>query len=260
VGLLLSAWLWIPALGYRHLLRMDELTRNGLDFHGNFGPIFGWGNYFAVGYLPALALAGGLVWLIARRPRAHTGRIAWTLAAASVLCLLLQLPMSVPIWERAPFLPLFQFPWRFQGPLTLFTAVLAGLAWADLSRSWRPWRRWTIEWLLLALLVLNAWPHLSNVRPLPDDPRGSLASMLTPEGIRSHGLKVTVGNEYLPAGGMNSIDLPRGPETVPTLRRDALALSLATGLAVLAWMAFAAFISARRNLTASSSPSPPDSV
>ena len=217
-GLLLSSWLWLPALGYRPLIRSDELVRGRLDFHQNFAPIFGWGSYSSVGILPAVALFAGLAWLLKTRPGGPAGRTSWTLAAASGVFLCLQSPLSTPIWETLPLLPLFQFPWRFQGPLAICVAALAGLAWSRASAGWPKKHRRAAEWLLLALLILNAGTHLSNVRPLPDDARARLATMLTPENIRSQGLKVTVGNEYLPAEGVAPASLPFGPDRVPPLR------------------------------------------
>ncbi|MDA8020460.1 MAG: hypothetical protein MPN21_23730 [Thermoanaerobaculia bacterium] len=236
-GLLLSAWLWLPALGYRHLIRQTELTKGHLDFHGNFTPVFGWSGFSSVGYLPLLTLFAGFVWMLVARPKGLSGRVAWTLAGASAMFLFLQTPVSTQVWEALPFLPLFQFPWRFQGPLALSAAVLAGLAWSRIARDWKPSRILLVEWSLLLLLVLNAWPHLSNVRPLPDEARQELASRLTPEGIRNHGLKVTVGNEYLPAERLDPASLPYGPDREPALRTIGVLLAAGTALfALLRWL------------------------
>lgn len=251
-GLLLSSWLWLPALGYRHLIRQSELTRGKLDFHQNFGPIFGWGAYFAVGWLPALLLVGALAWLLVRRPTGPTGRVAWTLSGASGVFLFLQTPASIPIWEQAPFLPLFQFPFRFQGPLALCVAVLAALAWSRISFDWRTSRKLIVEWLVLVLLVLNAWPHLSNVRPLPEQAFDNLTAWTTPNGIRTQRLKVTVGDEYLPAPGVDPASLPYGAATnpPPPLRLAGLCLAVLT---VNFWILIVLLRRRRRILTASSS-------
>lgn len=245
VGLLLSSWLWLPALGYRHLIRQSELTRGRLDFHQNFGPIFAWGSFSSVGWLPALALLAGVAWLLICRPRGPSGRVAWTLAGASGVFLFLQTPASTPIWETAPFLPLFQFPWRFQGPLAICVAALFGFAWSRMSRGWRTLPRLAAEWLLLALLVVNAWPHLSNVRPLTEEAFYNLPVWTTPDGIRTQGLKVTVGDEYLPAAGVDPASLPYGPNRVPGLRQAGLGLSVLTSLG---WLGV---IGHRRRLTES---------
>ena len=249
-GLLLSAWLWLPALGYRHLIRSDELVRGRLDFHENFEPIFGWGNYSSVGVLPAVALLVGLAWLLRTLPGGRPGRVAWTLAAASGVFLFLQSALSTPVWETVPLLPLFQFPWRFQGPLSVCVAVLAGLAWSRTSADWPEGRRLAMEWLLLVFLVLNAGTHLSNARPLPDDTRAQLATVLTPESIRSQGLKVTVGNEYLPAKGVDPATLPFGPDRVPPLRTAGLVVS---SLTALAWLGAILGIRRRRRILTGSS-------
>lgn len=233
-GLLLSAWLWLPALGYRHLVRQSELVRGRLDFHNNFGPLVGWGSFSAVGLLPPLALAASLVWLVRRRPTGIAGRVAWTAAAASGVFVFLQLPASIRVWESVPWLPLFQFPWRFQGPLALCIAVLAGLAWARGVRRWPAGRARVAEWLLLLLVVLNAWTHLSNVRPLPPEARGQVARWTEPAAVRD-GLRVTVTHEYLPAEGVRADSLPYGPDRAPPLRRLGLTLSLLTALGAATW-------------------------
>ena len=248
-GLLLSSWLWLPALGYRHLIRQDELTRGSLDFHSNFAPIFGWGSYSSVGVLPGLVLLASSAWLIKTRPDGISGRVAWLLATVSGVFLCLQSQLSTPIWDALPVLPLFQCPWRFQGPLAVCIAALAGLAWSRVSVDWPARSRLAMEWLFLAALILNAGTHLSNVRPLPDDARAQLATMLTPEGIRTTGLKVTVGDEYLPAVGVDPAALPYGPDRMPPLRYLGLAVSGATALA---WIGL--LIRRRRILTDSSSP------
>lgn len=200
VALGLSSWLWLPALALRDRIRLGELTKGKFDAAERLGgPIFGWGAPHAVGWLPALALAGALGWLVLRRPGGIRGRVAWSSAAAAVLCLGLQTPLAAPLWRHLPFLDLFQFPWRFQGPLALCIAVLVALALADAGTRLRRGGRVVVLLAVFLLAFLNAWPHLSQVRPLEESAVRALPRLLEPDQIARRGLKVTVGDEYAPA-------------------------------------------------------------
>lgn len=59
-------------------------------------------------------------------------RLIFTLVA--LICVLMMLPMSQPIWDAVPLLAFVQFPWRFLGPATMSLALLAALGVLQLVR------------------------------------------------------------------------------------------------------------------------------
>lgn len=197
LGLGLSAFFWIPALGLRGWMRTDDLLTGKLDFHQQFPAlqeIFWPGTFFAVGPLFALLWLPGARQLFAPSDRRLTG----LLVAAGLLSLCLTQRLSAPLWELVPFLPLFQFPWRWLGPFSLATALLAALA---VARWPRPLpRRGVVEAVVFLLCLLNALPTLRSVQVMPEERRTSLEETLHPEGIRRLGARTTVLDEYLPSG------------------------------------------------------------
>jgi hypothetical protein len=87
----------------------------------------------------AVALAGLLAsWLRGRLP----GRPRWwiPIALIPVVVLLLQFPVSLPLWNLLPKLRFLQFPWRWlvvvEAPMAIF---FASAVWP--ANSARPWRR-----------------------------------------------------------------------------------------------------------------------
>lgn len=193
----LSAFFWVPALSLRSWMRTGDLLIGKLDFHQQFPAlpeIFLPGAFFAVGPLFPLLWLLGARQLTAPSGRRHLARL---LAACGVLSLCLTQPFSAPLWEAIPFLPLFQFPWRWLGPFSLATALLAALAAAHWAKTLP---RRGIEALVFLLCLLNAAPTLRSVRPLPEERRTSLEETLHPEGVRRLGARATVFDEYLPPG------------------------------------------------------------
>lgn len=93
-----------------------------------------------------LALAGILVgWLRGRRkPEGWSkARQFWIpLALVPVAILLLQLPISLPVWNLLPRLRLLQFPWRWlvalEAPMAIFVASAVWPSKQDSGRRW--WR------------------------------------------------------------------------------------------------------------------------
>jgi hypothetical protein len=97
--------------------------------------------------LPAIV---ALVLLFARRrsaARASSAAIGW--AAVALWTLLLQTPLSWPVWATVPEIANVQFPWRFAGFQALAACVLVARA-VDL-----PARR---PWLPLAVMLAAALP------------------------------------------------------------------------------------------------------
>ena len=204
VGLLIAAFVWLPALALQDAIQIDDLTRGKFDFHGQWKPLrafFGYSQFFSAGALTPLALVFA-AWVAVRRSTdGFSGRrFLMGLLAAALIFIGLQLRVSTPLWELLPWLPLVQFPWRFMGPLALVSAVAAGMAAAALL-SQRPDRiRAGVEVGIFALCVANAWPQLANYRPLSAGQSETIAKAIQPEQLRRGALNVSVLDEYLPQG------------------------------------------------------------
>jgi hypothetical protein len=204
VGLLIAAFVWLPALALQDAIHIGDLTRGKFDFHDQwkpFGEFFGYSQFFSAGALTPIALIFA-AWVGVRRSTdAFAGRrFAMGLVAAALIFIGMQLRVSTPIWEWLPWLPLVQFPWRFMGPLALVSAVAAGMAAASIfsQRSGRPRAR--IEVAIFALCVANAWPQLASYRPLSAGQSDAIEKAVQPEALRRGALNVSVLDEYLPRG------------------------------------------------------------
>jgi hypothetical protein len=140
LGLALSAWFWIPALGEQHLAQLGEQTTGFFHYAGHFrgadmiqtrlvhAYAIGDGrDPFNMGLLQAfVALAGlgsAVALAIRRRLPATALWAVMTLLAATAMIT----PLSRPVWDRLPLLPFVQFPWRFLSIQALAVALLGGL-------------------------------------------------------------------------------------------------------------------------------------
>ena len=197
-GLALSAFFWLPALALTGLIRPEELLRGKLDFHRQFPPlekIFWYVRFFATGLATPVALVAGAV-AVVRFPAQR--RVLVSLLAASCVLLFLQTRASELVWEVAPALPFFQFPWRMMGPLAWVASALAAFVFSGALAGASPKRRAWVELAAFALLVLNALPILSQYAPFPSGLARMVPAFVSPENIRRGAETVTLGDEYLP--------------------------------------------------------------
>jgi hypothetical protein len=202
LGLAMAAFFWLPAVSLTHWVRIDELVQGPFDFHGSFPSLaqaLGYGSFFSAGLLTPLALGLALFALL-RHPAcgALPRRLLGACLAAAAGCLFLITPMSTLVWEHVPLLPLFQFPWRMQGPLALMSALAAALAFAALGARASQRRRSAAEIVLFAACVANALPTLIRAEAIVPAERAVLAQRLAPRTIRAMQLPATVVDEYLP--------------------------------------------------------------
>jgi len=147
----------------------------------------------------AVALAGLLIsWLRGRLP---TDRRCWIpLAIIPVAVLILQFPLSRPVWNLLPELRFLQFPWRWllvlEAPMAIFfiTAVWPGT-------SARRWRRVAVGSACIAVfLAMTACADKLFFQSCGDE--DAVPGML--DSYRSgHGFAGT--DEYEPIGADNSL-------------------------------------------------------
>ena len=202
LGLALAAWFWVPAVAYKPLLALDRLRSDKLDFHHNFMPLsslLAGHEFFSAGWLTPMGLvcAAVVAWRAAPGPSRRT-LVALLIAAAG--CLWLATASSMAVWEHLPLLELFQFPWRFVGPLALVTALAAGVA----LRLWgqqRPTRQ--VRWVVAAGLTLACIAAIrpwQQSTPLPSGAAQRLQRVLTPEFLRGGEIAVEFRDEYVVSG------------------------------------------------------------
>ncbi|MFB3117311.1 MAG: hypothetical protein ACE1ZP_00975, partial [Myxococcota bacterium] len=173
VGLLIAAFVWLPALTLQDAVHIDDLTRGKFDFHGQWKPIrtfFGYAHFFSSGVLTPVALVFA-AWVACRRSSGAFAarRLLMALLAAALILIGLQLRVSAPLWESLPWLRFMQFPWRLMGPLALVSAVAAGIAAAPILSRRSNRVRACVEVAIFALCVANAWPQLARYQSLSDE-------------------------------------------------------------------------------------------
>jgi hypothetical protein len=219
-GFALAAFFWLPAVSLTPWIRTEDLLRGKFDFHRQFPEIrevFGYRRFYAAGLITPVALLAASAVAFRLRDDPRRRLLVGALAAAAIFLFLLSRASTV-VWESAPLLPLFQFPWRWVGPLALVTALAAALAFAvSLARA-RPRLRVAAELVVFALCVLNALPLLATVRPIPPRVRTWLPQMLTPEAVRRDHRSVTVLDEYLPRAANPEVWKTQGPWEGPVVR------------------------------------------
>ena len=137
-GLLFSAWVWLPALGEAHLVQLDAQTTGYFNYAEHFRstnliqPTVGF-DYaagpprtpFAMGLAQTLGAATGLLVMLMTWRRGEARLRLFALIGVIVSTLMIT-PLSKPVWDALPLLPLAQFPWRFLSVQALFTSLAIG--------------------------------------------------------------------------------------------------------------------------------------
>jgi hypothetical protein len=206
LGVLLSAWYWLPALGELDAVQLGEEQTSG---HFNYSAHFrsrdlvqptAWFDYdpdvaptpFAMGMVQAaLTLAGtaALLWRWLCRRRADTPGL-FALPALAIATLMIT-PLSRPLWDSLPLLPLIQFPWRFLSVQALAGSLVVGYLATTLPRP-------RLVAVLAALTLALA--ALAGLRP---EPLHITDADVTPERLALYeyftaNIGTTIQAEYLP--------------------------------------------------------------
>lgn len=185
-----AAIFWLPVLLESSAVNLNTLIgqENNYDFHSHFISIaelstpslwIDWGAAqpafrFNLGVAQWVLGLLGIVMLLLRKLK-HAWHFSFFVLSL-VVFIFLMLPISVFLWENAPFLPFFQFPWRLLGPAAAMLAVVGGVgsgALFDLIdargaaiKSKKHLTAW-LAGLFVAVPMLLAIP-LSQVAPWPD--------------------------------------------------------------------------------------------
>ncbi|NLE44461.1 MAG: hypothetical protein GX620_07045 [Chloroflexi bacterium] len=137
MGIVLTAWVSLPALLERASVQSDMLTGGYFHYTQHFRTmdLVQWRPFFvydigstgetpfAMGLAQAvLTIAGGAV-LVARVLRRQAGVVDVFILVGLLLSTLMITPLSELAWRHLPLLPTIQFPWRFLSVQALFTAA-----------------------------------------------------------------------------------------------------------------------------------------
>jgi hypothetical protein len=172
LGLLLSAWFWLPALASRDEVFAEEsLTSGHFDFRGHFLPVagllpFGEAVSFSRPAGPRLVVGvGEVLWLgllgsvalLRGSGRPERSRLL-LLSASAFAALAMTTGWSRPLWELLPLVRFVQFPFRWLMVATLCSALLVGALVARLPVRWRAFAAAAVA----ALSLLVAKPLFSS--------------------------------------------------------------------------------------------------
>jgi hypothetical protein len=157
---------------------------------------------FQLGAVPLILATVAVVGALFRPTRDRA--LCLFFAGATVLTILLMMPLSAPLWEALPIAALVQFPWRLLALTSVTLAALSGLA---IPRPHTPTsnvesRFSTLQPQILVLVlvaVLGSFPYtLPQYTPVPDIAEGPLLSL---EFERKYGdmVGMTAWTEELPA-------------------------------------------------------------
>ncbi len=218
LGLLLSAWFWLPALGESHLAQLGTVTQGYFHYVNHFRALnlvqnrflFDYSlsspdrTPFAMGLPQAIGAALGAGVLLIRLA---TARSRWPqesplqttayLLLGLVIATLMITPLSKPLWDHLPLLPMVQFPWRFLSVQAFFAAAVLGMVFAadapDISKV-----PGTLYIVLLCGLVLTA-AVLLPLQPdrLPIGPEDVTRERLLLYELFTGNIGTTIRHEYL---------------------------------------------------------------
>ena len=131
LGLLISLYFWLPALTENKLMKYGTGTFNFIDHFPTLKqlvtPYFGYGASvpgpydgmsFFVGAVNILLIATAIIFFRRMKPIVY-----WALFAITFSVFLMNF-RSTLLWSNIPYLPYFQFPWRFLSLTTFATSVL----------------------------------------------------------------------------------------------------------------------------------------
>jgi len=159
-GLALSAASWVPALLERKYVNVNVAT-HARDFYTFF-----WGDHFiewwqrfdpAFGFGPSLpgpddrmnftvsfVILGALVWSVSSlRSAGGRHRYGFLLLALAAVQLMM-MEISRPVWAHVPFVPFFQFPWRFLILDTVLGTVILARVLEDVAGAGERKAGWVI--------------------------------------------------------------------------------------------------------------------
>ncbi|HOG46039.1 MAG TPA: 6-pyruvoyl-tetrahydropterin synthase-related protein [Anaerolineae bacterium] len=221
LGLVLSAFFWLPALADKGWTRLDLFTAEAeYDYRASFVSLAGLlrfpepadaglmnppGPY----HISPFVVLAGLVGLAGLWRARAEGRLRLTaLWLAGMAFLYLSLAPSAWLWARLPLLRVIQFPFRLLGPAGIILALPAAALFRE-AQPCAPRRLWLWRLAVAAFLMAVILPATPLLYPLRDDELPREATLADVSRYQSGGaLGTTSSGEYLP----KTIEqLPKGP-------------------------------------------------
>ncbi|MEM7345329.1 MAG: 6-pyruvoyl-tetrahydropterin synthase-related protein [Chloroflexota bacterium] len=133
-------------------------------------------------------------------------------ALIATLAIFMSLPISRPMWETISILQVGEFPWRMLGLANLGLALLAGAALLFVPHN----VRWIVTAGVLVLQILAVTPYLYPVTAFTQYGQSSLADQIDYER-RSQSIGTTTLGEYLP---QPVAEAPTNSPLVPALMEN----------------------------------------
>ncbi|MBU1885089.1 hypothetical protein KKE34_00595 [Patescibacteria group bacterium] len=175
-GVALSLWFWLPAIAEKNLINVGEvgLVNNftthfpslrqllfsplsfGFSFPGKIDTLS-----FSLGMtqIITLFLSGIILFKTFLQKREITTNIKLLrlFVIGSILLILFQLEITLPIWKLVPLASFIQFPWRLSLFLSVFMAGIGAMVWSQINNK--------LRWLLVGLLSLQLL-SFSKLKPV----------------------------------------------------------------------------------------------
>jgi len=206
LALLVSSFFWVPAFFEMSLVRTGTMTSGILDFHLHFPKITqiiyspwtygGSGTNFGISASDMSFQLGVVNWLVLAVclavavfsvvKKRKMSKVFFFGLLYFFISLLLVTSKSKLIWENVPYLSYVQFPWRFLGWTTFFSAILAGFLVNRFKKR--------SSFLALAIILLVVLLNFNYFRPkeqIDFSPKDRLGES---DLVESTG----VSDEYLP--------------------------------------------------------------
>ncbi len=217
LGLALSAWCWAPFFFEKEFGQLAEQTTGYFNYSNHFRGLdfvqptlafdfdVGQTTPFAMSSAQAALTLAGLVVLMARtiHNRKLDALSAFTLAGL-ILSTFMVTPLSRPLWDHVPYLPIVQFPWRFLTVQAVFTA----LATAHIARrkpqgargAEHAYKAGKTRYVIVALGLFLAVTALANLHParLAISPAEVTTERLQLYEMFTANIGTTIRYEYLP--------------------------------------------------------------
>lgn len=148
LGILMSAFFWIPAIAEKQYVRFDSVTvSNPLDY------FLGTRSFWMIGFAGVLSL----VLLIFNKKKKFDPGIK-TAGICYIISAFLVLPVSAFLWAFRPVTALIQFPYRLLGVGSLMAPWIVAAAIDQVGKQ-----KVFVVLILLCILVLPAWNFQQNI-------------------------------------------------------------------------------------------------
>ncbi|MEM4725243.1 MAG: 6-pyruvoyl-tetrahydropterin synthase-related protein, partial [Candidatus Hadarchaeum sp.] len=205
-GALLSAWFWLPALAETRYVHLEEMTTGYFHYALHFRSldlvqrnfIFDYvitadKQPFCMGLIQAALAVAGMVaivinWIRQRHVEPQSAFGVFLLALSTWMIT----PLSRPLWDHLPLLPMVQFPWRFLSLQALATSLVVAYLIPERSRH-RTWM--TI--LVSALVLMSALWGLHPERLMIRESDITTERLMLYEYFTAN-VGTTIRNDYLP--------------------------------------------------------------